>query len=155
MVKLWDAGRLEEEQSPRLLPGVRVPGACLSMAFSPDGRRLAAAGEENTIKIWDVETLQELHTLRGHSGEVYTLAFSPDEEGALLATAGEDSAVKIWGSRSGEFIRNFRGHTALVSSLAFSLDGRRLISGSRDATVKIWDVTKLINSKSPPNEAAP
>ena len=48
------------------------------MAFSPDGRRLATGGEENTVKIWDVQTGQELQTLRGHSGDVYTVAFSPD-----------------------------------------------------------------------------
>ena len=50
------------------------------MAFSPDGRRLATGGEENTVKIWDVQTGKELQTLRGHSGDVYTVAFSPDDE---------------------------------------------------------------------------
>ena len=48
------------------------------MAFSPDGRRLATGGEENTVKIWDVQTGRELHTLRGHNGDVYAVAFSPD-----------------------------------------------------------------------------
>ena len=102
------------------------------MAFSPDGRRLATGGEENTVKIWDVETGQELQTLRGHSGDVYTVAFSPDDDGRWIASAGEDSTVKIWDSHTGKLVRSFRGHTGLVSSLAFSPDGRRLVSGSRD-----------------------
>jgi WD40 repeat protein len=114
------------------------------VAFSPDGRRLATGGEKNTVIIRDVQSFVELQTLRGeHSGEVYSVAFSPVEDGRLIATAGEDSAVKIWNSHSGELIHSFRGHTGLVSSLAFSPDGSRLVSGSRDTTVKVWDMTQL------------
>jgi WD40 repeat protein len=114
------------------------------VAFSPDGRRLATGGTKNKVWIWDVETGEKLQTLEGeHSGEVYTLAFSPDEDGRWIATAGEDSAVKVWDSHAGSFVRNFRGHTGLVVSLAFSPDGRRLYSGSEDKTVRVWDLTQL------------
>jgi WD40 repeat protein len=141
-VKLWDAKRLEEKREPRLIRA-RVPGPGLNVAFSPDGRRLATGGEENTVKIWDLQNDREPLTLRGHHGEVYTLAFSPDEAGRWVASAGEDSAVKIWDSHTGKLVRSFRGHTGLVTSLAFSPDGRLLVSGSRDTTVKVWDVAKL------------
>jgi WD40 repeat protein len=142
-VKLWDGMRLNQKQEPLLTLHARVPGPSVNVAFSPDGRRLATGGEENTVIIRDVETGEEL-TLRGeHSGEVYTLAFSPDDDGRLIATAGEDSAVKVWDSHTRKLIHSFRGHTGLVTSLSFSPDGRRLVSGSRDKTLKVWDMTQL------------
>src|SRR5262249_18393949 len=144
IVKLWDAKRLNERQQPRHTLQTRVPGPSLNVAFSPDGRRLATGGQKNTVKIRDVATGRELHTLEGHSGEVYTLAFSPDDGGGLIASAGEDSTVKVWDSHTGTLVRNFRGHTGLVSSVAFSRDGRLLVSGSRDKTIKVWDMSPLI-----------
>jgi WD40 repeat protein/serine/threonine protein kinase len=143
-VKLWDATRLGEKQEGRCLTRrARVPGPSVNVAFSPDGRRLATGGERNTVKIWDVQTGEELQTLWGHSGEVYTLAFSPDADGRWVASGGEDGTVKVWDSHTGEVVHTFRGHIGLVSSVAFSPDGRRLVSGSRDKTVKVWDLTPL------------
>jgi eukaryotic-like serine/threonine-protein kinase len=159
IVKLWDAKRLDklrlnEKQSALRTLHTRVAGPGLSVAFSPDGRRLATGGVGNTVKIWDARNGKELQTLRGHSGDVYTVAFSPDADGRWIASGGEDSAVKVWDSRTGELVRSFRGHRSVVTSVAFSPDGRRLISGSRDKTVKVWDVTPLTKIENATSKSA-
>jgi WD40 repeat protein len=157
IVKLWDAKRLDDrpidgKKAARLTLRARVAGPGVNVAFSPDGRRLATGAEENTVKIRDVQNGDDLQTLRGHNGEVYTVAFSPDNDGRWVASAGEDSAVKVWDSRTGKLVRSFRGHTSVVTSVAFSPDGRQLVSGSRDHTVKVWDLTQL-DENAPMQEA--
>jgi WD40 repeat protein len=139
---------LDKQQESHLTLHARVPAQCLNVAFSPDGGRLATGGDENTVMIWDVKMGQRLQTMRGHSGDVYTVAFSPDD-GRWVASAGEDSTVKVWDSKTGTVVHSFRGHTGLVSSVAFTPDGQRLISGSRDHTVKVWDVTRMEKSPNP------
>jgi WD40 repeat protein len=155
VVKLWpwDASRVED---PNWQPIARdlsvrahVPGPGLPIAFSPDGR-MALGCEGHTVEILDVAANRSLVTLRGHSDDIYTVAFSPHDGGRWIATAGADSTVRLWDSRAGgRPVRTFRGHTGLVTSLAFTPDGQRLISGSRDHTVKVWDVSPWTKVESP------
>jgi WD40 repeat protein len=64
------------------------------VAFSPDGKRLASTGDDQTVRVWDTATGQELLTLKGHKDRVWRVAFSPD--GNRLASASKDQTVKLW-----------------------------------------------------------
>ena len=117
-----------------------------NLAFRPDDQQLVVPGDENTVNIWNVTTTGERPvptpqlTLRGHTAQVWGVAFSRD--GRWVASAGEDNTVKLWNAKTGgEAIHTFRGHTAVVSRVAFSPDGKNLASASFDKTVKIWDMT--------------
>jgi len=110
--------------------------AVWDVAFSPDGRLLASAGYDRTVRLWDPATGSRLRTLTGHTSDVSGVAFSPD--GRLLATA-TGSAVRLWDPATGEPRRTLTGHTGGVSGMAFSPDGRLLATASGDKTVRLWD----------------
>jgi len=114
------------------------------VAFSPDGKRLASVSSDQTVKVWDAATGQELFTLKGHTGTVHTVAFSPD--GTRLASASDDKTVKVWDARTGQEVLTLKGHTTPIWSVAFSPDGQRLASASVDA-VKVWNATPLAESR--------
>ena len=109
-----------------------------SVAFSGEGDVLAAADQDYSVQIWDVETQQKRAVLKAHTWFVLDLAFAP--HGGLLATASIDNTIRLWETRSWKEVGILRGHMGGVRSAAFSFDGRTLASCSADNVIKLWDV---------------
>jgi WD40 repeat protein len=108
-----------------------------SVCFSPDGKRLASAGDDHKVKVWDAVTGELTLTLERHRDVVRCVVFSPDGKG--LASAGEDNVVRVWDATTGQQTVILEGHSGGVTSVAYSADGKRLVSGGRDATVRVWE----------------
>ena len=132
----WHYLNAAADTSLRVLRGhtARVDGA----AFSSDGRFLASAAQDDTVKLWDVNTGELLDTLRGHQGAVYNAVFSPDA--ARLATASHDGTVRIWDLTTHERLAELP-HDSVVWLVAYNPDGTRLASASFDGSVRIWDAS--------------
>ncbi|MBR8827456.1 MAG: tetratricopeptide repeat protein [Gomphosphaeria aponina SAG 52.96 = DSM 107014] len=109
-----------------------------SLAISADGKILASSSYDYTIKIWDILTGNELHTLRGHIKDVETIAVSPDSK--TIVSGSDDHNIKIWDILTGKELLTLSGHQGVVRALTITPDGKFIISGSGDKTIKIWDI---------------
>ena len=100
---------------------------------------LASASYDETVRLWNPTTGQEVQKLEGHTSGVSAVAFSQD--GSLLASASDDETVRLWNPTTGQEVQKLEGHTREVSAVAFSQDGSLLASASRDETVRLWNPT--------------
>ncbi|PSB55580.1 hypothetical protein C7B77_14600 [Chamaesiphon polymorphus CCALA 037] len=119
-------------------------GGIWTLAYSPDGRLLAAglSDRDNSIYIWDVQTEECFKILLGHTAPVCGIAFAPHliDDRQLLVTVGQDCVVKIWDLESGDCLRTLTEHTGQIWSVCFHPDGDRFATCSFDLSIKIWDV---------------
>jgi hypothetical protein len=112
----------------------------LSLAFSPDGKWLASAGYDRTVRVWDAATGKLRHTLKDHSDSVYAVTFSPD--GKLLASAGADRAVKVWELVTGDRLYSLNDAADWLYAVAWHPDGKRLAAAGVDKSIRLWEVNR-------------
>jgi WD40 repeat protein len=110
-------------------------GGVLGLAFSRDGKLLASAGADQTVRIWDVATGKQLRCLKGHTWTVHGVAFDPD--GKRLVSAGGDATARVWDVASGQELFQLDGPQSSFRSAAFSPDGKLLATGGQ--VVRLWD----------------
>jgi eukaryotic-like serine/threonine-protein kinase len=139
-LRVWDAVSGAELHT---LGGHHV-GEVVSMAVSPVGSRVATGGEDQTVRVWELDSWKPVWTFWGHTRMVCAVAFSPD--GRLLASGDGAGEVRIWeltDRRAGIVdtpLQQLKGHPETIVALAFSPDGQRLVSVSAGGTLKVWDV---------------
>jgi WD40 repeat protein len=118
-------------------PASDVRNGVRSLAWSPQGERLASSGWDTLLKVWDPIPGTELARMKGHRGWVLDFSWRPD--GKQLVTAGSDGLLMIWEAAAGQRISTIRGHNDFVNAVAWSPDGKRLVSASFDNSVRVWD----------------
>ena len=107
--------------------------------FSPDGTVVASASNDGTIRVWDVQTGEEIHPNKflGHGGPVKDVQFSPD--GTRILSASDDKTIRTWNLETGEQEKVFEGHYGQVNSARFNANGTQIVSASGDGSVIVWD----------------
>lgn len=137
----WMAAALADDAMSRPAPLQRKlqgpGGRTYAVAFNPDGSVLAAACEDEALRLWDTATGVLLRTLRGHEDSVRSVVFSPD--GRVLASGSNDKTLRLWDTVTGVPLQTLQGHEGEPVSVVFSPDGRVLASAGYDRAVRLWD----------------
>jgi WD40 repeat protein len=114
-------------------------GPLWSLAISKDGKNLALGADDGTVRFWDIAAERVVWTLNAHQTAIWTMALSPT--GDYLATGSDDGQAKIWDMKTQENVHTLT-NTGGVRAVAFDRDGKKLLMGDRNGTVKVWDVRK-------------
>jgi eukaryotic-like serine/threonine-protein kinase len=139
----WGEPRIElwSVATKHVVRTMTTRGATYCAAFSRDGRELFTGGNDNVIRVWDVERGTVKREQMAHAGYVLCLALSAD--GSRLASCGVDGTVKIWDVATGEELQSLKPGGGFVYGVAFSPDGWRLAAGNYAGFLTVWDARPL------------
>src|SRR2546421_11700813 len=155
LVRVWEANTgqtvLTYRGHPWVLKKVNMAPTIYSLAWSPEGLRLASAGVGTAVRVWDAATGQDISIYTGHSGllpDVWALAWCPDGKriASACSAASLDKTVHVWNAKTGSGILRYNSSYGLmpnfsVLSLAWSPQGDRIASTCGDKTIRLWNAT--------------
>ena len=133
-LKVWNA-----DTGAEVTALVGHTGRIMACAFSPDGKRLVSASDDNTLKIWDAGTGRDLATLSGHTWTVRFCVFSPD--GRMIASVADDETIRLWNAENGALLRVVKGYSPRLKMCAFTSGGRGLVAPAGEKELTLWDTT--------------
>ncbi len=148
-LRLWETASAKKVfdvvAQPPPPPKTTVPPNVLwSLAFSPDGKQIAAGGSDARIDLFGTDG-KLVRSLPGHTGTVTALAFHPS--GTLLVSGSRDRTIRLWNPTAGQMLKSLEGHTAWVQGVTFLDQGTRLASGGADQTVRLWSLAEPAKKK--------
>lgn len=134
-IKMWDVATGKEV---RRFPSNGRISDVNGIAISPDGTKLMAGADDSAVHIWDINNGKEILNMRGHSGFVYGVAFTPD---GLRAVSGgsQDGTLIFWDLKAGKEIRRIRGLAGSIRTVSISPDGKYVVAAG-DTTIRMWDL---------------
>lgn len=146
-VKLWDTASwrlvstlsIPRPEAPKPSDKTSSKKFVLSVAWSPNGKRLACGSMDGTICVFDVDRAKLLHQLEGHNMPVRSLVFSPVDP-RVLFSGSDDGHVNMHDAEGKTLVGSMSGHTSWVLSVDASPDGGAIATGSSDRTVRLWDL---------------
>jgi len=148
-LRVWDLesgelrGTLRQSETERAISGKAHAGGILAVAVTPDGRRVVSASKDWTLKVWDLETGEMLHTLRGHQGWIEAVAVTSD--GRRAVSASLDRTLRVWDLERGLELDRLYGPSDEFQALAVTPDGHQVISGAKNGRVAVWNLANRLN----------